>query len=146
LKNGERNEPVLFITTAILAVTGNKNQKKEKAMKVTLKSGTVVEGRNLLVVEVDGRVEVREANIVVVAKVIDPGDLRKTLAMDISELGLSTRARIVLEKAKITTVGQLAEKSEHDVRMIRNCGSKSMQEFKDALEARGLHLGMTDID
>ena len=56
---------------------------------------------------------------------------------------LSVRAANCLNNANITTVGQLAMKSEGDMLKYRNFGKKSLQEIKDKLQALGLTLGMT---
>jgi DNA-directed RNA polymerase subunit alpha len=47
-----------------------------------------------------------------------------------------------LNNANITTVGELAMKSEQEMLKYRNFGKKSLNEIKDKLEALGLSLGM----
>jgi DNA-directed RNA polymerase subunit alpha len=47
-----------------------------------------------------------------------------------------------LNNANITTVGQLAMKSEQEMLKYRNFGKKSLNEIKDKLTALGLSLGM----
>ena len=69
--------------------------------------------------------------------------LRKLLNMSVNEIELSVRAANCLNNANITTVGQLAMKSEGDMLKYRNFGKKSLQEIKDKLQALGLSLGMT---
>jgi DNA-directed RNA polymerase subunit alpha len=53
------------------------------------------------------------------------------------------RAANCLNNANITTVGQLAMKSEQEMLKYRNFGKKSLNEIKDKLAALGLSLGMT---
>ena len=69
--------------------------------------------------------------------------LKKLLNMSVNEIELSVRAANCLNNANITTVGQLAMKSEGDMLKYRNFGKKSLQEIKDKLQALGLSLGMT---
>jgi DNA-directed RNA polymerase subunit alpha len=68
--------------------------------------------------------------------------LRKLLNMSVNEIELSVRAANCLNNANITTVGQLAMKSEGDMLKYRNFGKKSLNEIKEKLEALGLSLGM----
>ena len=44
--------------------------------------------------------------------------------------------------ANITTVGELAMKTEQEMLKYRNFGKKSLNEIKEKLEALGLSLGM----
>jgi len=69
--------------------------------------------------------------------------LRKLLNMSVNEIELSVRAANCLNNANITTVGQLAMKSESEMLKYRNFGKKSLNEIKDKLTALGLALGMT---
>ena len=68
--------------------------------------------------------------------------LRKLLNMSVNEIELSVRAANCLNNANITTVGQLALKSEQEMLKYRNFGKKSLNEIKDKLAALGLSLGM----
>jgi DNA-directed RNA polymerase subunit alpha len=68
--------------------------------------------------------------------------LRKLLNMSVNEIELSVRAANCLNNANITTVGQLALKSEAEMLKYRNFGKKSLNEIKDKLAALGLGLGM----
>lgn len=72
----------------------------------------------------------------------EQGKLKKLLNMSVNEIELSVRAANCLNNANITTVGQLALKSEGDMLKYRNFGKKSLQEIKDKLLALGLGLGM----
>jgi DNA-directed RNA polymerase subunit alpha len=69
--------------------------------------------------------------------------LRKLLNMSVNEIELSVRAANCLNNANITTVGQLAMKTEQEMLKYRNFGKKSLNEIKDKLQALGLSLGMT---
>ena len=52
------------------------------------------------------------------------------------------RAANCLNNANITTVGQLAMKTEAEMLKYRNFGKKSLNEIKDKLAELGLSLGM----
>ncbi|MGN0828367.1 MAG: DNA-directed RNA polymerase subunit alpha [Akkermansia sp.] len=69
--------------------------------------------------------------------------LRKLLNMSVNEIELSVRAANCLNNANITTVGQLAMKTESEMLKYRNFGKKSLNEIKDKLVQHGLSLGMT---
>ncbi len=68
--------------------------------------------------------------------------LRKLLNMSVNEIELSVRAANCLNNANITTVGELAMKTEQEMLKYRNFGKKSLNEIKEKLEALGLSLGM----
>ncbi len=69
--------------------------------------------------------------------------LKKLLNMSVNEIELSVRAANCLNNANITTVGQLAMKSEQEMLKYRNFGKKSLNEIKEKLASLGLTLGMT---
>ena len=73
----------------------------------------------------------------------EKSELRKLLAMSVNEIELSVRAANCLNNANITTVGQLATKSEADMLKYRNFGKKSLNEIKDKLIELKLGLGLT---
>ena len=68
--------------------------------------------------------------------------LKKLLNMSVNEIELSVRAANCLNNANITTVGQLAQKTEAEMLKYRNFGKKSLNEIKDKLQQLGLGLGM----
>lgn len=68
--------------------------------------------------------------------------LRKILNMSVNEIELSVRAANCLNNANITTVGQLAMKTEAEMLKYRNFGKKSLNEIKEKLTTLGLSLGM----
>ncbi|MBE0543860.1 MAG: DNA-directed RNA polymerase subunit alpha [Verrucomicrobia bacterium] len=89
-----------------------------------------------------------DKNAVEFEEVVDKQDeektkLKKLLNMSVNEIELSVRAANCLNNANITTVGQLAMKSEQEMLKYRNFGKKSLNEIKDKLTALGLALGMT---
>lgn len=69
-------------------------------------------------------------------------ELKKLLNMSVNEIELSVRAANCLNNANITSVGQLAMKSEAEMLKYRNFGKKSLNEIKDKLAELGLSLGM----
>ena len=69
-------------------------------------------------------------------------ELKKLLNMSVNEIELSVRAANCLNNANITSVGQLAMKSEPEMLKYRNFGKKSLNEIKDKLAELGLSLGM----
>ena len=89
-----------------------------------------------------------DKNAVEFEEVVDKQDdeknkLKKLLNMSVNEIELSVRAANCLNNANITTVGQLAMKSESEMLKYRNFGKKSLNEIKDKLTGLGLSLGMT---
>jgi len=89
-----------------------------------------------------------DKNAVEFEEVVDKQDeektkLKKLLNMSVNEIELSVRAANCLNNANITTVGQLAMKSEQEMLKYRNFGKKSLNEIKEKLSVLGLALGMT---
>ena len=89
-----------------------------------------------------------DKNAVEFEEVVDKQDeektkLKKLLNMSVNEIELSVRAANCLNNANITTVGQLAQKSEAEMLKYRNFGKKSLNEIKDKLTALGLGLGLS---
>src|SRR5467141_2971591 len=68
--------------------------------------------------------------------------MKKLLNMSVNEIELSVRAANCLNNANITTVGQLAMKTEAEMLKYRNFGKKSLNEIKEKLQQLGLSLGM----
>ncbi len=79
------------------------------------------------------------------AKQVDAAreELRKKLAVSVNEIELSVRAANCLNNANITTVGELAMKTEAEMLKYRNFGKKSLNEIKQKLADMGLQLGMS---
>jgi DNA-directed RNA polymerase subunit alpha len=76
---------------------------------------------------------------------VDPEreELRRKLSISVNEIELSVRAANCLNNANITTVGELAQKTEAEMLKYRNFGKKSLNEIKQKLSELGLSLGMT---
>ena len=88
-----------------------------------------------------------DKNAVEFEEVVDKQDdekakLKKLLNMSVNEIELSVRAANCLNNANITTVGQLALKTEAEMLKYRNFGKKSLNEIKEKLTSLGLSLGM----
>src|SRR5512147_1091277 len=88
-----------------------------------------------------------DKNAVEFEEVVDKQDeektkMKKLLNMSVNEIELSVRAANCLNNANITTVGQLAMKTEQEMLKYRNFGKKSLNEIKDKLASLGLSLGM----
>ena len=88
-----------------------------------------------------------DKNAIEFEEVVDTQDeerlrLKKLLNMSVNEIELSVRAANCLNNANITTVGQLAMKTEQEMLKYRNFGKKSLNEIKEKLAALGLTLGM----
>ena len=74
---------------------------------------------------------------------IEKEELRKKLGISVNEIELSVRAANCLNNANITTVGELAQKTEAEMLKYRNFGKKSLNEIKQKIIDMGLSLGMT---
>ncbi|MEW5932922.1 MAG: DNA-directed RNA polymerase subunit alpha [Bacillota bacterium] len=66
------------------------------------------------------------------------GDTEHLLSMPIEELYLSVRSYNCLKRAGINTVGELVEKTDHDMIKVRNLGKKSLDEVREKLASLGL--------
>ncbi|MCX8030466.1 MAG: DNA-directed RNA polymerase subunit alpha [Thermodesulfovibrionales bacterium] len=64
------------------------------------------------------------------------------LNKSIDELELSVRSYNCLKNAGIKTIRELVQKTEYEMLKTKNFGRKSLNEIKDLLNSRGLHLGM----
>lgn len=74
---------------------------------------------------------------------IEKEELRKKLNISVNEIELSVRAANCLNNANITTVGELAQKTEAEMLKYRNFGKKSLNEIKQKILDMDLSLGMT---
>ncbi len=74
---------------------------------------------------------------------VERDELKRKLNMSVNEIELSVRAANCLNNANITTVGELAQKTEAEMLKYRNFGKKSLNEIKSKLAGLGLTLGMT---
>ena len=64
----------------------------------------------------------------------------------VESLCLTVRAHNCLLNAGISSLGQLVKKTPIELLAVRALGRKTLQVIQDELTARGLHLGMQDID
>ena len=60
--------------------------------------------------------------------------------MSIEEMDLSVRSNNCLRRAGINTVGDLINKSEEDLKKVRNLGTKSLDEIMKKLKELQLSL------
>ena len=72
-----------------------------------------------------------------------PNTYVTTLARNINEFEFSVRAYNCMKRAGINTIGDLTEKTEEEMRQVRNLGRLGLQEIKDKLTSLGLKF-MTD--
>ncbi|MDR1458472.1 MAG: DNA-directed RNA polymerase subunit alpha [Puniceicoccales bacterium] len=86
--------------------------------------------------------DIIEFNIAAKEATEEQNKLRVLLNMSVNEIELSVRAANCLNNANITSVGELALKSEAEMLRYRNFGKKSLNEIKNKLEELGLSLGM----
>jgi len=68
--------------------------------------------------------------------------LNEHLFRRIDELELSVRSANCLENADIKFIGELVQRSEHEMMRTKNFGRKSLNEIKEILSDMGLGLGM----
>lgn len=66
------------------------------------------------------------------------------LVKSIEEMDLSVRSNNCLHRAGINTLGDLTNKSEEDLKKVRNLGTKSLEEIKKKLVDYGLSLRKDD--
>ncbi|HEY2772577.1 MAG TPA: DNA-directed RNA polymerase subunit alpha C-terminal domain-containing protein, partial [Candidatus Binatia bacterium] len=60
----------------------------------------------------------------------------------VDELDLSVRSANCLQNADIKYVGELVQRTEHEMLKTKNFGRKSLLEIKEILTGMGLSLGM----
>ena len=68
----------------------------------------------------------------------------KVLEMPIEELELSVRSYNCLKRAGISTVEDLANKTEEDMMKVRNLGKKSLDEVINKLHSLGLDFAVEE--
>jgi len=68
----------------------------------------------------------------------------KVLEMSIEDLELSVRSFNCLKRANISTVEDLANKTESDMMKVRNLGKKSLDEVTNKLRSLGLDFARED--
>ncbi len=75
---------------------------------------------------------------------VEDEPLSRLLDTPVEELDLSVRSSNCLRNENIRTIGDLTRKTEDEIAKTRNFGRKSLDEIKQRLGDRGLHLGMSD--
>ncbi|MFQ5916644.1 MAG: DNA-directed RNA polymerase subunit alpha [Candidatus Binatia bacterium] len=68
--------------------------------------------------------------------------LNENLFRSVDELEFSVRSQNCLQSADIKYIGELVQKSEHEMLKTKNFGRKSLNEIKEILREMGLELGM----
>ena len=66
----------------------------------------------------------------------------QVLEIPVTDFELSVRSRNCLKKMNIRTLGDLIRHTEQELLSYKNFGETSLQEIKDMLTSKGLHLGM----
>ncbi len=66
----------------------------------------------------------------------------QVLEIPVTDFELSVRSRNCLKKMNIRSLGDLIRHSEPELLSYKNFGETSLQEIKDMLASKGLHLGM----
>ena len=106
---------------------------KERGM-----SGTMSEGKHIKISGTDKKPKPKEEEesekVTVESSIIDKMDMPVTLT------GISIRARNVLKKAGITTLGEVIQHSREDLRNLRGAGTAFLFEIENMLEEYGLSL------
>ena len=69
-------------------------------------------------------------------------ELSERLSLSIEELDISQRALNSLKRIGITTIGELVQMSEEELKSTKNIGRKALAEIKEALKNMGMYLGM----
>ena len=96
---------------------------------------------DLFIFEEEGEAKEREENAAAASSGNNPFK-NENLNRSVDELELSVRASNCLKNASIKTIGELVEKTEHEMLKTKNFGRKSLNEIKEILHSMGLHLGM----
>jgi len=68
--------------------------------------------------------------------------LNENLFRSVDELEFSVRSQNCLQNADIKYIGELVQRSEHEMLKTKNFGQKSLNEIKEILRGMGLELGM----
>jgi DNA-directed RNA polymerase subunit alpha len=70
-------------------------------------------------------------------EIYQPSVLPDNYTMPVESLGLTTRILNCLRRSNITTVGELAEKSDKELRKLPKLGPKGVEEIRERLRALG---------
>ncbi len=71
-----------------------------------------------------------------------PDELMEKLTFSIEELDISQRALNSLKRIGVTSIGELVQLTEEELKSSKNIGRKALTEIKDALKNMGFSLGM----
>jgi len=71
-----------------------------------------------------------------------PDELMEKLTFSIEELDISQRALNSLKRIGVTTIGELVQLTEDELKSSKNIGRKALTEIKEALKNMGFSLGM----
>lgn len=71
-----------------------------------------------------------------------PDELMEKLTFSIEELDISQRALNSLKRIGVSTIGELVQLSEEELKSSKNIGRKALTEIKEALKNMGFTLGM----
>ncbi len=69
-------------------------------------------------------------------------EMSEKLTLSIEELDISQRALNSLKRMGITTIGDLVQMTEEELKSTKNIGRKALAEIKEALKQLGLQLGI----
>ena len=69
-------------------------------------------------------------------------ELSEKLTLSIEELDISQRALNSLKRMGITTIGDLVQMTEEELKSTKNIGRKALAEIKEALKQMSLQLGL----
>lgn len=115
----------------VLTIETDGTIKPDDAIK---RSATILQQQLLAFVDLDSSIlkepEKQEEEI-------DP-----VLLKPVEDLELTVRSANCLKAEAVQYIGDLVQKTEHDLLKTPNLGKKSLNEIKDVLQSRGLSLGM----
>ncbi len=77
-----------------------------------------------------------------VSQLEEPSVDQAVLSMPLEAMGLSSRLMKALQGEGLSSVGELLEKTEKEIRDIRNLGDASFQELSEKLDELGLEVGL----
>jgi len=77
-----------------------------------------------------------------VSQLEEPSVDQAVLSMPLEAMGLSSRLMKALQGEGLASVGELLEKTEKEIRDIRNLGDASFQELSEKLDELGLEVGL----
>lgn len=69
-------------------------------------------------------------------------ELSEKLTLSIEELDISQRALNSLKRIGVSTIGDLVQMTEEELKSTKNIGRKALAEIKEALKQMGLQLGI----